>query len=284
MTALAMEDVHKRFGRKPALRGCSFQIPRGSVTALVGMYGAGKSTLMSIAVGLLTADSGDVVVLGQTPGQSGISAGLSYLAQHKPLYPSFTVAETLRFGKQTNPDWDQPYALGLIESANIALDTKVKSLSPGQRARVALALALGRRPELLLLDEPLADLDPIARRAIASALMTDAAERGTTIVLSSHIIAELADVSDRILLLGDGRVRLSCSLDEVLADHHRLLGPAGAEYTGAGNSIETRFGARQSTFLVQGPPPTPSDGWRVETPALDDIIIAHLSAAEMESK
>ncbi|WP_024793257.1 ABC transporter ATP-binding protein [Tomitella biformata] len=284
MTALAMEDVHKSFGRKRALRGCTFQIPQGSVTALVGMNGAGKSTLMSIAVGLLTADSGDIVVLGQTPGQSGISKGLSYLAQHKPLYPSFTVAETLRFGKETNPDWDQPYALSLIESANIAQDSKVKSLSPGQRARVALALALGRRPKLLLLDEPLADLDPIARRSIAGALMTDAAERGTTIVLSSHIIAELADVSDRILLLGAGRVRLSCSLDEVLADHHRLLGPANTEYTGSGAVVETRSGARQSTLLVQGPRPTPAEGWQIETPTLDDIIIAHLSAAELESK
>lgn len=282
MTALTMADVHKSFGNKPALRGCSFQIPRGSVTALVGMNGAGKSTLMSIAVGLLTPDSGDVVVLGQTPGQSGIASGLSYLAQHKPLYPSFTVAETLRFGKETNPDWDQPHALELIESANIALDAKVKTLSPGQRARVALALALGRRPELLLLDEPLADLDPIARRSIAGALMTDAAERGTTIVLSSHIIAELADVSDRILLLGGGRVRLSASLDEVLAGHHRLLGPA--DYTGAGTVVETRSGARQSAHLVQGPHPTPSEGWLVETPTLDDIIIAHLSASELESK
>lgn len=282
MTALTMADVHKSFGNKPALRGCSFQIPRGSVTALVGMNGAGKSTLMSIAVGLLTPDSGDVVVLGQTPGQSGIASGLSYLAQHKPLYPSFTVAETLRFGKETNRGWDQPYALELIESANIALDAKVKTLSPGQRARVALALALGRRPELLLLDEPLADLDPIARRAIAGALMTDAAERGTTIVLSSHIITELADVSDRILLLGGGRVRLSASLDEVLGGHHRLLGPA--VYTGPGTVVETRSGARQSAHLVQGPRPTPSEGWLVETPTLDDIIIAHLSASEMETK
>ena len=214
-SALTMQDVDKRFGKKKVLDACTFEIATGSITALVGVNGAGKSTLMSLAVGLTMPDHGSISVLGSTPDQDGICPGLSYLAQHKPLYPKFTVAELLRFGAYTNDEWDAKYALDLVERAGIALDAKAKTLSPGQRTRVALALALGRRPQLLLLDEPLADLDPVARRSVATTLLEDVAEYGTTVLLSSHIVSELADVSDRLLLLGGGNARLSGPLDGI---------------------------------------------------------------------
>ncbi|WP_442981404.1 ABC transporter ATP-binding protein [Rhodococcoides fascians] len=273
-----MDEVAKSFRRKTVLDGCSFAVERGSVTALVGSNGAGKSTLLSLAVGLLTPDSGTIRVLGEGVTQRGISPGLSYLAQHKPLYPHFTVAELLRFGRNTNSHWDDAYAKEIVDAAGIATSARVKSLSPGHRTRIALALALGRRPEVLLLDEPLADLDPVARRAVARTLMRDAAENGTTIVLSSHVLSELVDVADRLLLLRGGRMRLDGDLDAITADHYLLAGSSDADPTVEdGTIVSVVFGSGATTFVVQGKQPrTTPPGWTVENATLDDVVLAHL--------
>ena len=275
---LTMDEVAKSFRRKTVLDGCSFAVERGSVTALVGSNGAGKSTLLSLAVGLLTPDSGTIRVLGEGVTQRGISPGLSYLAQHKPLYPHFTVAELLRFGRNTNSHWDDAYAKEIVDAAGIATSARVKSLSPGHRTRIALALALGRRPEVLLLDEPLADLDPVARRAVARTLMRDAAENGTTIVLSSHVLSELVDVADRLLLLRGGRMRLDGDLDAITADHYLLAGSSDADPTVEdGTIVSVVFGSGATTFVVQGKQPTTTPpGWTVENATLDDVVLAHL--------
>lgn len=275
---LTMDEVAKSFRRKTVLDGCSFAVERGSVTALVGSNGAGKSTLLSLAVGLLTPDGGTIRVLGESVTQRGISPGLSYLAQHKPLYPHFTVAELLRFGRNTNSHWDDAYAKEIVDAAGIATSARVESLSPGHRTRIALALALGRRPEVLLLDEPLADLDPVARRAVARTLMRDAAENGTTIVLSSHVLSELVDVVDRLLLLRGGRMRLDGDLDAITADHHLLVGSSDADPTVEDGTIVSEvFGSGATTFVVQGKQPTTTPpGWTVENATLDDVVLAHL--------
>ena len=275
---LTMDEVAKSFRRKTVLDGCSFAVERGSVTALVGSNGAGKSTLLSLAVGLLTPDSGTIRVLGEGVTQRGISPGLSYLAQHKPLYPHFTVAELLRFGRNTNSHWDDAYAKEIVDAAGIATSARVESLSPGHRTRIALALALGRRPEVLLLDEPLADLDPVARRAVARTLMRDAAENGTTIVLSSHVLSELVDVADRLLLLRGGRMRLDGDLDAITADHYLLVGSSDADPTVEdGTIVSVVFGSGATTFVVQGKQPTTTPpGWTVENATLDDVVLAHL--------
>ncbi|MBY4383134.1 ABC transporter ATP-binding protein [Rhodococcus sp. 06-1477-1B] len=275
---LTMDEVAKSFRRKTVLDGCSFAVERGSVTALVGSNGAGKSTLLSLAVGLLTPDSGTIRVLGEGVTQRGISPGLSYLAQHKPLYPHFTVAELLRFGRNTNSHWDDAYAKEIVDAAGIATSARVKSLSPGHRTRIALALALGRRPEVLLLDEPLADLDPVARRAVARTLMRDAAENGTTIVLSSHVLSELVDVADRLLLLRGGRMRLDGDLDAITADHYLLAGSSDADPSVEdGTIVSVVFGSGATTFVVQGKQPrTTPPGWTVENATLDDVVLAHL--------
>lgn len=275
---LTMDEVAKSFRRKTVLDGCSFAVERGSVTALVGSNGAGKSTLLSLAVGLLTPDGGTIRVLGESVTQRGISPGLSYLAQHKPLYPHFTVAELLRFGRNTNSHWDDAYAKEIVDAAGIATSARVESLSPGHRTRIALALALGRRPEVLLLDEPLADLDPVARRAVARTLMRDAAENGTTIVLSSHVLSELVDVADRLLLLRGGRMRLDGDLDAITADHYLLVGSSDADPTVEdGTIVSAVFGSGATTFVVQGKQPTTTPpGWTVENATLDDVVLAHL--------
>ncbi len=176
-----------------------------------------------------------------------------------PCTPKFTVAELLRFGAYTNDEWDAKYALDLVERAGISLDAKAKTLSPGQRTRVALALALGRRPQLLLLDEPLADLDPVARRSVATTLLEGVAEYGTTVLLSSHIVSELADVSDRLLLLGGGNARLSGPLDELIAAHYVLIGGDGdpSDVVGAGAVIHTeKGGVRSNSHVVEGVRPS----------------------------
>ncbi|WP_415976815.1 ABC transporter ATP-binding protein [Rhodococcus sp. 077-4] len=277
---LTMDEVVKSFRRKTVLDRCSFAIERGSVTALVGSNGAGKSTLMSLAVGLLSPDGGTIRVLGEAVGNGGISPGLSYLAQHKPLYPHFTVADMLHFGRNTNAHWDDAYATELVDAAGISASTRVKSLSPGHRTRVALALALGRRPEVLLLDEPLADLDPVARRAVARTLMRDAAENGTTIILSSHVLSELVDVADRLLLLRDGRIRLDGELDAITSEHYLLVGGTDAEPTvDDGVIVSEVSGSGATVFVVHGTrPDTAGPGWTVEDATLDDVVLAHLGA------
>ncbi|CAM2844986.1 ABC transporter ATP-binding protein [Prescottella defluvii] len=278
--ALTVRDVHKKFRSTEALRGCSFDVERGSITALVGANGAGKSTLMSIAVGLLEPDSGDVTVLGHRPGRNGIVPGLAYVAQHKPLYRGFTVADILLFGEKSNTQWDNDYATRLVAEAQIPLSARVKTLTPGHRTRVALALALGRRPDVLLLDEPLAELDPLARRSVVRTLMEDAAERGTTVVLSSHVLSEVAEIADQLVILGSGRTRLTGALDDLLTEHYLLTGatdPTGV--IGTGRIVESRL----RTHLVRGTRPTLGAGWRVEPADLDDVVLAYLTTDDEEA-
>ena len=200
------EGLGKKYRRGWALRETSLVIPSNRVVALVGPNGAGKSTLMGLITGLLRPTTGAIAVFGDRPAGRGLHPAVSYLAQQKPLYPQFTVTETLTFGARTNPTWDQRYAEHLIAQAGVPMGAKVGTLSGGQRTRVALALALGKRPGLLLLDEPLADLDPLAREAVLRTLLTEARSQGITVVLSSHVLAELEGVCDHLVLLHKGRI------------------------------------------------------------------------------
>jgi ABC-2 type transport system ATP-binding protein len=212
------EGVGKRYRRGWALRGTSLMIPRNRVVALVGPNGAGKSTLMGLITGLLRPTTGWISVFGDRPTGKGLHPAVSYLAQQKPLYQQFTVAETLMFGARTNPTWDQGYAEYLIEQAGVPVNATVGTLSGGQRTRVALALALGKRPSLLLLDEPLADLDPLARETVLRALMIEARTQGITVVLSSHVLAELEGVCDHLVLLHKGQVLLAGDVSQLSAN------------------------------------------------------------------
>nr|WP_290057661.1 ABC transporter ATP-binding protein [Amycolatopsis sp. MEP2-6] len=199
----------KRYRRGWALRETSVVVPKNRIVALVGPNGAGKSTLMGLITGLLSPTAGRITVFGDRPTGKGLHPAVSYLAQQKPLYQQLTVAETLKLGARTNPAWDQGYAEYLVGQAAVPMSAKVGTLSGGQRTRVALALALGKRPGLLLLDEPLADLDPLARETVLRTLVTEARTQGITVLLSSHVLAELEGVCDHLVLLHKGRVLLA---------------------------------------------------------------------------
>jgi ABC-2 type transport system ATP-binding protein len=212
------ESLGKKYSRGWALQDCTLKVPAGRVVALVGPNGAGKSTLMSLITGLLRSTAGRITVFGDVPNGRGMHPEVAFLAQAKPLYPQFTVTDTLRFGRNANPGWDQAYAEELVRRAQVPFEAKVGTLSGGQRTRVALALALGRRPRLLL-DEPLADLDPLARETVLQTLVEECRTHDITVLLSSHVLAELEDVCDHLVLLTSGRVLLAGDVDQLLRQH-----------------------------------------------------------------
>ncbi|TVZ97588.1 ABC transporter ATP-binding protein [Streptomyces sp. BK340] len=275
-TALEATGLGKRFGRRGgwALREFAFRLPAGRVCALVGPNGAGKSTLLALAAGLLPPTEGRLTVLGSTP--AGARARVGFVAQDKPLYPQLTVAETLRMGADLNPErWDAATAEQIVTDGDLNPRSRIRSLSGGQRTRVALALALGKRPELLLLDEPMADLDPLARHELMGTLMAEAAQHGTTIVMSSHVVAELEDSCDHLLLVGGGRIRLAGEIDDLLAAHLRVSGAAESTDLSGHTVVESRVTGRQLTALVRPAGPLPGD-LRTSTPSLEELVLAHL--------
>jgi ABC-2 type transport system ATP-binding protein len=277
--ALRAEGLGKRYRRGWALQDCTFELPTGRVAALVGPNGAGKSTLMALVAGLIEPTAGQVRVLGDAPGRTGAHPKLAFLAQDKPLYRGFTVTNMLRAGRALNPGWDDAYAHRLIDEANVPLRAKVGTLSGGQRTRVALAVALARRPELLMLDEPLADLDPLARQEVLQTLMAEVAESGTTVLLSSHVIADLDGICDHLLLLADGRVHLAGDVDDLLAEHRLMIGPAGDTPFADQSVVHTRATERQSTSLVRGTATTETAGWQSHEPSLEELVLGYLRAA-----
>ncbi|WP_371661511.1 ABC transporter ATP-binding protein [Streptomyces sp. NBC_00280] len=278
-TAMEAAGLGKRFGLRKggwALRECTFRLPAGRVCAVVGPNGAGKSTLLAHAAGLLRPTEGTLTVLGTSPAAA--RERMAYIAQDKPLHLQLTVEDTLRLGRELNPRrWDAAVAGRVVADGGLDPDAKIRTLSGGQRTRVALALALGKRPELLLLDEPMADLDPLARHELMGTLMADAAENGTTVVMSSHVVAELEGSCDHVLLVGGGRVRLAGPLDDLLAAHTLVTGPAADldDHT----VIESRTTGRQTTALIRAGARL-ADTWRSSTPTLEELVLAHLRSPE----
>ncbi|MBT3154515.1 ABC transporter ATP-binding protein [Streptomyces sp. CHD11] len=273
--AIEADALGKRFGRRAvwALRDCSFRLPAGRVCAVVGPNGAGKSTLLTLAAGLLVPTEGTVTVLGTDPATARPRVG--FVGQDKPLYPQLSVAETLLMGADLNPGrWDADTAGRVVAGGDLDPRARIRTLSGGQRTRVALALALGKRPELLLMDEPMADLDPLARHELMGVLMGQAAEHGTTIVMSSHVVAELEDSCDHLLLIGGGRVRLAGEIDDLLAAHTRVAAPADTELTPHA-VVESRTTGRQLSALLRPAGPLQGD-WRTSTPSLEELVLSYL--------
>ncbi|KUF19859.1 ABC transporter ATP-binding protein [Streptomyces silvensis] len=281
-TAIEAADLTLAYGRRrePALRGCSFRLATGRVCALVGPNGAGKSTLLALAAGLARPTSGRLTVLGSTPAAA--RPRVAYVAQDKPLHPSLTVAETLRFGAELNPGrWDGAVADRVVADGGLDRGARVRTLSGGQRTRVALALALGKRPELLLLDEPMADLDPLARHELMGTLMAEAAEYGTTVVMSSHIVGELADACDHLLLVSGGRIRLGGGIDDLVTAHALVTGARPVTDLAAHTVVESRATGRGLTALIRPEGPLRLDsGWGVEEPSLEELLLAHLRSPD----
>ncbi len=225
--AIETVGLTKRYGRRVALSDCTLSVPTGKVVGLVGPNGAGKTTLLHLAVGLLEPSAGRITVLGGTPAAGAEQLGrVGFVAQNTPVYASMSVADHLRFGGWVNPTWDQALAEQRIEQLGLDPRQKAGTLSGGQRAQLALTLAIAKRPELLILDEPVASLDPLARREFLQALMAIVVEHDVSVVLSSHLVADLERVCDYLVVLVASRVQVAGEIDELLASHHRLCAPS----------------------------------------------------------
>lgn len=281
MTVLQASGLSKRFGRRWALRDCTLGVPAGRVVGLVGPNGAGKTTLLNLAVGLSRPSAGTIEVLGGQPAASPAQLGrVGFVAQEAPVYAALTVADHLRLGGRLNPSWDAEVALQRIEQLGLDPRQRAGKLSGGQRAQLALTLALAKRPELLILDEPVASLDPLARREFLRQLMEAVAEHELSVVLSSHLVADLERVCDYLIVLVASRVRLAGEVDEVIAAHHRIVCtrrdpdtlPAGLQVVSAEHTD------RQSTFVVRTDDPLPAGDWVAEPLSMEDLVLTYMEA------
>ncbi|MDX3665903.1 ABC transporter ATP-binding protein [Streptomyces europaeiscabiei] len=281
--AIEARGVGRKYRRGWALRDCSFRLPAGRICGLVGPNGAGKTTLMAIAANLLEPTTGTLHVFGAAPESAEATRRIAFLAQEKPLFRRFTVAETLRMGRELNPGWDQRAAENIVRAGNVPFDAKIGTLSGGQRTRVAFAVSFGKRPDLLLLDEPMSDLDPLVRHELMGTLLAEATERGTTVLMSTHMLAELENTCDYLLVIAGGGLRLAGEVDELRSAHAVLTGahvdgrtPQELAYH---TVVETRTSGRQFTSLVR--PDGPVTGpWEASTPNLEELLLAYLRSPE----
>ncbi|MBB4684122.1 ATP-binding cassette domain-containing protein [Amycolatopsis jiangsuensis] len=282
--ALRADRLGKRYRRGWALRDCTLAVPSGRVVGLVGPNGAGKSTFLGLLTGLLQPTEGQVEVAGARPSGRQPDHRVSFLSQEKPLYPQFTVEDQLRFGRSANPQWDQAHAEHYLTRGRVPAGARIGTLSGGQRTWVALAVALGTHPELVLLDEPLADLDPVARGSVLAALAEERQRHGTTIVLSSHVLAELEEVCDHLLLFAGGQVRLAGDVRDLIAGHTVLSGPLGGPIpVPARTVVDATRGDRGTHLLVTAGAGAGADPvWHGRPPTLTQLALGYLRAAHEE--
>jgi ABC-2 type transport system ATP-binding protein len=277
--ALETEDLGRRYLINWGLRHCTFEVPEGSIAGLVGPNGAGKSTLIRLAAGVAKPSEGSVRVFGQTadPNSAAFLARVGYLDQLRPLYKQFRVEEMLKWAEKLNTSWDMENATRWLTDLDIPLDWKVSLLSSGQQAQVALAVCMGKSSNLLLLDEPFASLDPLARQGVTQMLLDSVAEKGTTVLLSSHIVSELEPICDYLIILSKSKVQVSATTESLLANHHVLIGPHGSHEFDPVIVVSSKIAGRQATLLVEGDPGPLGDDWQVLRPSLDEIVLAYLA-------
>ena len=270
----------KRFGRTWGLRECTLSIPPGKVAALVGPNGAGKSTLLRMAAGLSRPTSGMIKVLGGVPsaGDDSLLRRVGYLDQERPLYKGFRVDEMFRFGAGTNPTWDMTTAHAYVDQLGISLRDRVDKLSGGQQAQVALTMCLAKQPELLILDEPAAELDPVAREDLLRLLMREVAERGTSVVLSTHALGDVGSICDYLVIMSHSTIVLADDL-EFVVESHRFLSATSSNAPALPEGvtvIDTRTSSRDVTHLARMSLPLVDETWQITEPTLDEIIMAYL--------
>jgi ABC-2 type transport system ATP-binding protein len=283
MTAVVeTQGLGKRYRRLWALADCTLSVPAGHVVGLVGPNGAGKTTLLSLAVGMLAPSAGTIEVLGGHPAAGPAQlARIGYLAQDAPVYAGLTVADHLKLGARLNPVWDAGLARGRIGQLDLDPRQKAGTLSGGQRAQLALTLAVAKRPELLILDEPVASLDPLARREFLQDLMESVAEQDLSVVLSSHLISDLERVCDYLIVLVGSRVRVAGPVEDLLAAHHLLSGPRRdpGSLPGGMEVISASHTDVQSTLLVRTSDPVLDPAWTASEVTLEDLVLAYMSQA-----
>ena len=285
--ALESHGLGKQYGRRWALNDCTLAIPEGKVVGLVGPNGAGKTTLLHLAVGLLAPTAGAIAVLGERPGDGPAQlARVGFVAQDTPTYSRLSVAKHLRMGDYLNPHWDDELATRRIEALDIDLRQRAGSLSGGQRAQLALTLAIAKRPELLLLDEPVASLDPLARREFLQVLMEVVAEHGVSVVLSSHLVADLERVCDYLVVLVASHVKLAGDVSALLASHYRISGPSRDRSALSPNQhvIEESHTDRQSTFLIRTDETILDPTWMIKPVTLEDLVLAYMGQARDQER
>ena len=280
MNIVEARSLGKQYAANWALRECTLAIPAGHVAALVGPNGAGKTTLLNLVVGLAAPSEGHISVLGGQPaGSAAALDGIAFVAQDTPLYRNLTAADMLHMTRNLNRRFDDQYAKARLHELEIPLKRAAGQLSGGQQAQVALTLALARRPKLLVLDEPMAMLDPLARHDFMAAVMTAIADDGISVVLSSHVLAELERVADYLVLLSHGRVQVAGQVDDLLARHCVLTGPASevADYAQQLNVVHARRGEAQAHLLVRtnGSEALPA-GWEKHRVSLEELTLAYL--------
>jgi ABC-2 type transport system ATP-binding protein len=281
MTAvIETSGLTKRYRRATALSDCTISVPEGRICALVGPNGAGKTTLLRLLAGLAAPTAGRAAVLGGPPRQDpAYLAEIGFLAQEILLYRRRTARDHIGIGAHLNPRWDGESVRARLDGLKIPLDRPAGTLSGGQRAQVALALTLAKRPRLLLLDEPLAALDPLARRNFLATLAEAAAGGDLTIVLSSHLMADIERVCDYLILLAGSRVQLCGDIETLLAEHRLLTGPR-QDTTAIARThyiVWEDTTARQSTLLVKLNGPVIDPAWAVEEPDLEEIVLGYMS-------
>lgn len=280
MTAvLETHGLGKRYRRHRALSDCTLSIPAGRVVGLVGPNGAGKSTLLNLAVGLLAPTEGTIKVAGERPGKSPAQlARVGFLAQDAPVYSGLSVHNHLKLGERLNPVWDAKLAQRRIERLDLHPAHKAGKLSGGQRAQLALTLAIAKRPEVLILDEPVASLDPLARREFLQSLMEAIADQGLSVILSSHLISDLERVCDYMIVLVQSRVQVAGPVDELLTTHHLLTGPRQdvATLPEGQKIVSISHTDRQTTMLVRSSDDVFDPSWTVSEVGLEDLALAYM--------
>jgi ABC-2 type transport system ATP-binding protein len=281
--AIHTSGLGKRYGSAWALRDFSVTVPRGHVTALVGPNGAGKTTLLKLLVGLCAPSAGDAEVLGRAPDQSEeFLAGIGYLAQDVPLYKRLSADDHLRIGAHLNVAWDADAARERLAALRIPMNRPIATLSGGQRAQVGLSIVLAKRPQLLLLDEPMAALDPLARREFLASLTAAVADRGLSVVISSHLLHDLERISDHLILLSASRTQLCGAIDDLLAEHLMLVGPRRGfrEIEPGVTVIKSTHTTKQTRRLVRVNGPVLDPSWEVIDVGLEDIVLAYMEQGE----
>ena len=281
MTAvLQTRGLGKRYRRRWALSDCTLEIPAGRIAGLVGPNGAGKTTLLHLATGLLRPTTGTIEVLGgPPPARPAQLARVGFVAQDTPTYAHLTVADHLRLGAHLNPGWDAATARDRIEHLGLDPGQRAGKLSGGQRAQLALTLAIANRPELLILDEPVASLDPLARREFLRGLMETVVDQELSVVLSSHLVADLERVCDYLIVLVGSRVQLAGEVDRLLATHHLLTGPRRDPGTlpASQHVISASHTDRQTTLIVRTDAAVHDPAWTVSPVGLEDLVLAYMS-------
>ena len=279
-TVLQTRGLGKRYRRRWALSDCTLEIPAGRIAGLVGPNGAGKTTLLHLATGLLQPTTGTIEVLGgPPPARPAQLARVGFVAQDTPTYAHLTVADHLRLGAHLNPGWDAATARDRIERLGLDPGQRAGKLSGGQRAQLALTLAIAKRPELLILDEPVASLDPLARREFLRGLMETVVDQELSVVLSSHLVADLERVCDYLIVLVGSRVQLAGEVDRLLATHHLLTGPRRNPGTlpASQHVISASHTDRQTTLIVRTDAAVHDPAWTVSPVGLEDLVLAYMS-------